>query len=199
MDTYFIHSVLSHYPIDNHSSISTEQEEEKEFESPWFVSKSLEYQNIVDIKGATSNIATHELLDKIKQSYPSIFNDNRDHINRHQHEDSESEAEIIVKPKHKHLSESQISKISDLFNTGEKTRMEISQDLFVPYSTVWRVIREIKHDWDPTNQNNITKYSVSALKKMHEKLIDKYIEDRTTPYTTKNIQNFIKDINGAVL
>ena len=115
MDTYFIHSVISHHPIDNHSSISTEQEEEKEFESPWFVSKSLEYQNIVDIKGATSNIATHELLDKIKQSYPSIFNDNREHINRHQHEDSESEAEIIVNLKYKHLSESQISKISDLF------------------------------------------------------------------------------------
>ena len=77
--------------------------------------------------------------------------------------------------------------------------MEISQGLFVPRSTVWRVIREIKHDWDPTNQNNFTKYSVSALKKMHEKLIDGCVWDRTISYTTKNIQNFIKDINGAIL
>ena len=50
MDTYFIHSVLSHHLIDNHSSINTEQEEEKQFESPLFLSKSLEYQNILDIK-----------------------------------------------------------------------------------------------------------------------------------------------------
>ena len=62
-----------------------------------------------------------------------------------------------------------------------------------------RVIREIKHDWDYINHNNITKDSVSALKKMHEKQIDKYIEDRKIPYTTKNIQNFIKEINEAVL
>ena len=34
---------------------------------------------------------------------------------------------------------------------------------------------------------------------MHEKLINMYIEDRTIPYATKNIQNFIKDINGAVM
>ena len=84
MDTYFIHSVLSHHPIDYHLSISIGKEEEKEFESLWFIFKNLEYKDIVDIKGATSNIATHELLDKIKQSFPSIFNDNRDHINRNQ-------------------------------------------------------------------------------------------------------------------
>ena len=73
MDTYFIHSVLSHHPIDNHSLISTEKEEEKEFESPLFIFKNLEYENIIDIKGSVSNIATHELLDKIKQSYPSLL------------------------------------------------------------------------------------------------------------------------------
>ena len=73
MDTYFIHSVLSHHSIDNHSIISTEKEEEKEFESPLFISKNLKYENIIDIKGSVSNIATHELLDKIKQSYPSLL------------------------------------------------------------------------------------------------------------------------------
>ena len=116
----------------------------------------------------TSNIATNKLPDKIKQSYLNIFNDTRDYFNWHQHEDSELKAEINVRLKHKCYSKNHISKISDWLNTGEKTRLEISQDLFAPFSTAWRIIKEIMHGWDHTNQNNITTNFVNALKIIHE-------------------------------
>ena len=128
-----------------------------------------------------------------------IFSDNRIHIDRGVDEDSVSEVEVVVKANNKHLSSTQISKICDLFKTGKKSGLEISQDLFVPYSTTWRIIREIKQDRDMINWNKITTNSTCGLKRKYEKLISKYIEDRTVPYTTKDIQNFIKDIDGTMI
>ena len=49
------------------------------------------------------------------------------------------------------------------------------------------------------NWNKITTNSACGLKRKYEKLISKYIEDRTVPYTTKDIQNFIKDIDGTMI
>ena len=180
MDTYFIHSVLSNHSNHNDSSINFEQENQKELDSPWFVAKSLLYQNIIDIKGATSKIETYELLGNIKQSNPKVFNVHNDNTYNRDDEYSESEAEVSIKPKHKHLSKDQILKIVNLFNKNKKTRREISQYLFVSYSTIWRVIRGTKHDWDATNLQKSTEGSGKKLKKIHEKLIDKYIENRTT-------------------
>ena len=111
MDTYFIHSVLSNHSNHNDSSINFEQENQKELDSPWFVAKSLLYQNIIDIKGATSKIETYELLDNIKQSYPKVFNVHNDNIYNTDDQYSESEAEVSIKPKHKHLSKDQILKL----------------------------------------------------------------------------------------
>ena len=64
-----------------------------------------------------------------------IFSDNRIHIERDVDEESVSEVEVVVKANNKHLSSTQISKICDLFKTGKKSGLEISQDLFAPYST----------------------------------------------------------------
>ena len=47
--------------------------------------------------------------------------------------------------------------------------------------------------------NKITTNSACGLKGKYEKLISKYIEDHTVPYTTKDIQNFIKDIDWLMI
>ena len=49
------------------------------------------------------------------------------------------------------------------------------------------------------NWNKITTNSACGLNRKYEKLISKYIEDRTVPYTTKDIQNFIKNIDGTMI
>ena len=49
------------------------------------------------------------------------------------------------------------------------------------------------------NWNKITTNSACRLKWKYEKMISKYIEDRTVPSTTKDIQNFIKNLSGTMI
>ena len=117
-------------------------------------------------------------------------------------EDSDPDVNIdrdcwTIKAKHKRLKNSLRLKILAFYYQGKVSRSKISEDLFIPYSTVCLVIRRFEKDsvcskhWFNSSEVKISK------SKLIRNLISKYIESHNHPFSSIQISKYIKDLAGV--
>ena len=121
--------------------------------------------------------------------------------------DEESKSEQFAPPiwkiklSRKHLSMDQKEWITNLFTINNKSRSEISHELFLSYSTVWRILREGKYDEVKRNCKNSSYRGSCKLDLYTKKFITDYVQNTDNPFCLKNIQHYLlteRDIEAKI-
>ena len=157
------------------------------------------YANITDVKAQAIKLKTNQLIrilnisDQVDQAIDANQADEEQKIctNEIAHEK--------IKEKYKHLSYEAKVDIIERYYQKNQSRSKIWDDLFVPYSTVWRVINEFKANSNYSTNSFNQSQSSTILDVVLKDKIKKFIDSTETTLTTKDIEHFLKEeLNAKV-
>ena len=98
-----------------------------------------------------------------------------------------------IKQKGKHLSIKNKKKIIDFYNIQKQSRSKISQLLNIPYSTIWRVVKEGYSQFEEDKNIESDTNSYTKLNSTLKQKIEDYIKDNESTFTTKDIQTYLNE------
>ena len=184
--SYFHSTSAWHIAGENNKEIESSYSPDKAAR-PLAWDKNHTHQNILDVKRQTVRYETRELLEKVDTG----LEPNKELKDESLYSDAslpkDKYTPAKVKRKFEHLSSSDKLSIIDLFTNKGLCRSMISSTLFIPYSTVWRTIKEgnvIKEKFE-----NIQQYSNSnmILNSKLKQEIENYVRSNEHPFTIKDI------------
>ena len=104
--------------------------------APKLISPNREYPHILDIKHQARNLSIIELRELLILKRSEASQEESKALTEHSYLVSEDRSDLSIKMKYLR------DRIICLYSNENKSRSEISQKLFVPYSTVCRIIRQ---------------------------------------------------------
>ena len=164
--------------------------------------RNMKFNNIIDVKFQKKGIQTWEMQKKvsIESSWAS------EHIQSKYHEESKSVQFTPpiwkIKLSRKHLSMNQKEWITNLFTIHNKSISEISKELFLSYSTVWRILREGKYNEVKRNCKNSSFRGSCKLDLYAKKSITDYVQNTYNSFCLKDIQHYLlteRDIEAKII
>ena len=118
-------------------------------------------KNIFDVKRQTTIFKTGELLSKIEHPVGCIPSSDKDAFIDIMEESEKDKNFHKIKQKGKDLSIKDKKKIIDFYNIQKQSRSKISQLLNIPYSTIWRVVKDgySQFEEDKNIENDANSYT----------------------------------------
>ena len=96
-----------------------------------------------------------------------------------------------IKLSRKHLTMDQKEWITNLFTIHNKSRSEISHELFLSYSSVWRILRERKYDEVKRNYKRSSYIGSCKLYLSAKKSITDYVQNTDNLFCLKDIKHYL--------
>ena len=155
------------------------------------------YPNIFNLKYQTKDIATEDLW--ILCGLPKESNDEFMHKADNLNSDSIDKDSITnqVKEKYTRLTKKQKAKIIYLFHTEKQSRAKISEELIIPYTTVWRVVREsYQLEWGSKSEMGRI-FERNSMSRNDTKYAVKYISECRTPFTSRDVRIYLRTTKGT--
>ena len=161
--------------------------------TPKLISSNQSYPHIYDVKLQTRQLSDDELSNLLNlkskiysEEWSKICEDDFD-------PGSDDEGQPQIKSKYWWVSTKQKQQILDFYFNKRLSRSEISQKMFVSYSTICRLIKDanktsnVYTDWDRKEKRR------PKIDKIAKALIVNYTTENTFPYSSRDIEIYLEN------
>ena len=159
--------------------------------TPVVVEANSRYSHILDVKMQTKHLSTSKIVDLVRVKPSSHGNEWNKYTAKDFISDCEDLDRISIKAQNSHVPTKLKRIIVDLFHSKRMTRIEISQKLFVSYSTVCRIIRQTQ-EWGDLNLEEIkSRSSRNRLDLESMTQATNYIAMQRSAFSSSNVRYFL--------
>ena len=194
MKQIYFHSKAEHIDLHDAENSDESKSEPESAPKPVIVKPNAVLKNIFDLKSQSSHLPTGKLIDLLRVNSNENEEKISDHREFNKHYKSQDEEQNPFKSRYSRVSSKLRREVIDLINRKKMTRAAIAHQLFIPYSTVWRIVRE--NEIKPEAQSNLTNDSwlnlrIDSIAKYHAA---EFIKSSTSPFTSINVQSYLFQI-----
>ena len=165
--------------------------------APKLINPNREYPHILDIKHQARNLSIIKLRELLILKQSEASQEESKALTEHSYLVCEDRSDLSIKMKYLRVSDRLRDRIICLYSNKNKSRSEISQKLFVPYSTVCRIIRqsqECHSHWEESDRSKILESKISRDAKF---TIESFILLQQSAYSSRNIQLYLEEKLGS--